>query len=170
MNERLMLEGERYLGHFKATRNSRDVWRGTHGGEYEKTSSWYKGAGLVIDKTNNNKYFFVFQTPSFEDPCPTLQESLVDYGQHDRRFRELRGLPLSQVVDGMYPKIIDLSLESLALLVERLHDPLPEVRIPLLSEQELIEKGLLVSKKEQLHLPLKSNSKVYGGFPGPAYF
>jgi hypothetical protein len=136
MGETYNIAGARYVGTFRAERRTGTI----RGKEYsgDTPGYWYKGPGIIEDRETKEKYFFLLNTDPVREKDYTLEQSVVNFGQREQEV---------VVLDGNYPKIIDLSLGHIVSQIRDSEEKIPTVKPTKLELASLIEQG------EQLHLP-----------------
>ncbi len=178
MGSTLILEGEYYLGRFVASRGELPDIVGKEYAQHDTNFYCYEGAGIVANKDSSHMdtVFFGFCTDRFERNSDgwingqySLAELIVYWGQRERAVCDVReyggGL---EVVDGMYPKIVDLSLGTIFERAKGSTDRIPyfqgsdkegfnfshRLSLPFLNREVLEKCGLLIKKQGQVILPL----------------
>lgn len=146
MDLSVTIEGERFHGVFKAEEYSQPVLVGSEATEHEVTGVWYKGAGLIREKGTRRQAFFVLKTfLQKDDPRYSLSESVVYYNQKGPFYFPDRE---SEVVEGMFPKIADLSLEDMFTRAVNATDELPVISPQKLSLDYLVKRGYCTIKSD----------------------
>lgn len=159
MDQELNLEGERYNRRFCAELRTSECWGGGEYTEYKYNGYRYEGAGIIEDKSNGEKYFFMLRTNNFkphydnfnEEKDYNLEESIVYFNQKEPFYAgDFRLRP----IEGAYEKIIDLSLENIVSQVKASKKDIPMVSPIMLRSDELIRLGLCPDRHGQLYIPL----------------
>jgi hypothetical protein len=155
MGETVTIEGERFLGYFKASMRNGTGEGGSGYTAHTYDTYWYEGTGIILDKETREKYFFALDTKRFQEAFSpeknyTLEESIVYFNQKGP-FYAVDIQP--KLVNGMYKKIIDLSLENLVAQVKVTLDDIPTAHPVLLKPENLVLQGLCAGKNGQMYLP-----------------
>lgn len=162
MSRNLVIEGERYTGIFNGARRSGTFEGGSEYSTYTYTAYWYEGSGIIKDK-NKRRYFFAYKTECFRESYCTqdedwlgknysLEESIVHFNQKgpfsiwDPDFKPV-------VVDGMYKKIVDLSLREMIGQVNNSENDIPIITPKRLELKDLVERGFCADKNGQICFP-----------------
>lgn len=146
------IESENYICHVLADSHrgitsccsecgDRDVW-------------WYSGTGRIIKKDTEESVTFNFQTFTLDEyERWTLREAIVGFpalenvAKSSVKWSISRGLPYKiTLLQGIYPKIVDFSLERHFRLVLASEEDIPTCYIAKIDEHELIERGWMVGK------------------------
>jgi hypothetical protein len=148
----LTLDGEKFLGKFKAERKTQKFWVDLHYSGYEVKEYWYEGTGQIEHKPLQETQSFNLLTPRFRDffPLPNydLEQSIINFDQNNPL------LPKTQIVEPMYRKIIDLVLGNMFVQTIFSQEDIPIITLKKLDSKKLIEKGYCVGEDRQIHLNL----------------
>lgn len=149
----LSVGGIKYFGIFN-TKKIKMEW--SERGDYEdygRRGYFFSGAGLIIDKSTEEKHFFRLETGCVEDNIgSTLLDLVVDYGQKKHLYL---GVFRPRLVNNdAHDKVVDLSLEKMISLVKKSEEAVPTVRPESLDVDTLVEMGLCYDRDGQLHIPV----------------
>lgn len=152
MDETLIIEGERFLGKFKAIKQTSEFWGGSEYTTHTYTGFWYEGTGLIKDRETAKTYFFALRTPRFREGHEndyTLEESIVHFNQRGPVYA---GDFEPKVVNGMYKNIVDLSLGNMISQAETSEEDIPTITPKRLKLDDLVERGYCVGRDGQIQL------------------
>lgn len=160
MTEKVTLEGEKYMGAFRASARNQEYWTGSEYTEAKHEGYYYEGSGIIEDKKTGEQYFFAFDTPIFEKPSRsenylTLEKAIVNFNQEHSYIRngdKLIDEYYPKLIEKYYPRIIDLSLGNILLKIKNSKENIPFVETKYLSSEMLVEKGYCVGEKGKMHL------------------
>jgi len=160
MAEKLVLEGNKYHGRFIVDKRSRNVRRGSHYTEYEKEVYWYKGEGLINRLNSEEEVKFLLNTKDSFDSSIPLEECFI-WIKKEEFFSE-------KVDNSLIVKrkeVMDILLESMCNEVEnKLREGkkiIPSIRVPDLSYEDLLDKGLIADEKSgQIKLGLSYSQQT----------
>ena len=151
MKETLTIEGERFIGSFRASRRTGEFWEGSEYTECKYEGYWYDGAGFIEDKHRGEKHFFALHTPHFRQYVSednyTLEESIVNYNQSGPFYWD----PKPQLIGGAYRKIVDISLGEIVSQVRQSEEGIPVVEPKRLEFEYLVKMGYCADRNGQLN-------------------
>jgi len=157
MGEIITIDGEKFLGKFKASRRFDDFRGGSEYTEYTYKGYWYEGTGIIEDKKSKEKYVFALRTDHFEERYSpkewskenyNLEESVVNFNQKGPFYGDSK----PEVVDDMYKKIVDLSLGDMVSQVKNSKESIPTVIPKELKLDDLVKMGYCVGEDGQISL------------------
>ena len=153
MSDEEIIEGEKYRAVIKAERKERKYIGGREYCTYEVFECWFTGTGLVEDKSTKEKQFFHLVTRYIEDKKNLiLRDAIVDYNQNGPFYAgDIKPLLASSDSDS---KIVDIVLENIKEQILNSKSEIPIVTPRKLNIDALIERGLILDKEQQAHLPL----------------
>lgn len=142
-----IIEGERYVGKFAVKRRGDIVFGGAYS-TYDVGGYYYEGPGIIEDKKTDEICFFFLRTNTVmrRGPEYALEDSIVDFGQKDRK-------PAPVLVEGLYSRIIDLSLAGVIAQVQGSEEEIPTVETKRLNFDDLVANGFFVRDDGQMYLP-----------------
>ena len=149
MIENLTLEGERYIGEFKANLKDDSISH-TY---ISEMSSWHEGAALIEDRKTGKKYFFVLDTHHFHFYSRddySLERCILDHSVRSGWGEYFK----PKVVDGMFKKIIDLGLADIVSKIEVSKDKIPTITPEGLCLNQLVKLGYCHEDDGQITLGL----------------
>ena len=159
MSKGLVIEGEKYTGIFSGEMGSGNFEGGSEYATYRYNAYWYSGSGIIRDKSKK-RYFFRFRTRDFrEQYCAegkdwldrnySLEESIVHFDQKEP-FSNCGPDFRPVVVNGMYKKIVDLSLGEIIEQVKTSKDAIPMIEPKELELKDLVERGFCADENRQI--------------------
>lgn len=144
---RCRLEGERYKGEFKGSRNKREVKERDYMWDRKRSYVWWEGTGIIIDKEGKKRAFgFSTDGTGYRQPR-SLKKLIMNF--EDDSYEEVRKEDEEELVDYV--------LESLVSRIENSKLDLPELIIMPHSRKYLVDRGLIPDEQGQIMLGLNGN-------------
>lgn len=150
MNEKLTLEGERYIGRFSADIKSEISSYGQD--ELEYWAKWYEGAGIIEDKKTKEEHFLLFKTESFGEYNEdySLEEACINFDKKLRHYENAlsdKSFKLEIADTDSYKKMIDLILLDAIHQIQFSTEQVPMIIPRKLRPNFLLEKGFCIKKE-----------------------
>lgn len=161
MRQEVEIESDNYRGIFVAHRFWGEARRGNCDSSHNVNIWWYEGTGKIIKRKIEEAITFSFRTFRLDEyERWTLREAIVGFPAQENvakssvKWSIYRGLPDEiTLLQGVYPKIVDFSLERLFRIVLASKEDIPTCYIAQIDEHELIERGWMVGKEGEIRLP-----------------
>ncbi len=148
------ISGERYTGNFRGALLHGQESRGSCETSHYADIRYFEGTGLIEDP-QRGRLIFSFCSFNFDDYRyegrswdDLVEEVIIGFPKNP----SLRNSPSSYgrdeyiLLDGAYPRIVDLSLQNLAEQAASSTEDIPYVRSRRLDRESLVKAGLLVGK------------------------